>query len=68
MGAPADSQQEEAAVLFGSAGELPPAGEVIPMVLLAAVVFDVLILLPEAIAFRAGVARAYATRTARSTA
>ncbi len=40
------------AALFGSAANLPPAGEVIPIVFLAAVVFDVLILLPEAVAFR----------------
>ncbi len=40
------------AVLFGSGANLPPASEVIPIVFLAAVVFDVLILLPEAIAFR----------------
>jgi uncharacterized membrane protein YphA (DoxX/SURF4 family) len=45
-------------VLFGSEAELPPADEVIPAVFLAAVVFDVLILLPEAVAFQAGVARA----------
>ncbi len=40
------------AVLLGSTDGLPPMGEVIPIVFLAAVVFDVLILLPEAIAFR----------------
>ena len=39
--------------LFGSGADLPPASEVIPIVFLAAVVFDVLILLPEAVAFRA---------------
>lgn len=38
--------------LFGSSEELPSLIEVIPVVFLAAVVFDVLILLPEAIAFR----------------
>ena len=40
------------APLFGSSADLPPAAEVIPVVFLAAVVFDVLILLPEALAFR----------------
>ncbi len=49
-------------VLFGSTDGLPSAGEVIPIVFLAAVVFDVLILLPEALAFQAGFARALATR------
>ena len=39
-------------VLLGSSDGLPPVGEVIPVVFLAAVVFDALILLPEAIAFR----------------
>ena len=37
--------------LFGASG-LPPTSEVIPVVFLAAVVFDVLILLPETVAFR----------------
>jgi hypothetical protein len=49
-------------VLFGSDAELPPAAEVIPIVFLAAVVFDVLILVPEALTFRAGVSRLYAAR------
>lgn len=49
-------------VLFGSDAELPPAVEVIPIVFLAAVVFDVLILMPEALAFRAGVRQLYAAR------
>ena len=40
--------------LFGSGETLPPIGEVIPIVFLAAVVLDVLILLPEAVAFRVG--------------
>ncbi len=39
--------------LFGSSADLPPASEVIPVVLVAGVLFDVLILLPEAAAFRA---------------
>jgi uncharacterized membrane protein YphA (DoxX/SURF4 family) len=38
--------------LFGSAGHLPPASEAIPVVFLAAVVFDVLFLLPETVAFQ----------------
>jgi uncharacterized membrane protein YphA (DoxX/SURF4 family) len=38
--------------LFGSNGHLPSAGEVIPIVFLAAVVFDALFLLPETLAFR----------------
>jgi hypothetical protein len=44
--------------LLGTTGELPPASEIIPIVFLAAVVFHVLILLPEAVAFQAGFARA----------
>lgn len=50
-------------VLFGSPGRLPPAGEVIPIVFLAAVAFDALILLPEAFAFQANFTRAYTTRS-----
>ena len=50
------------APLFGSDAALPSASEVIPTVLLAALVFDVLILLPEAVAFRAGFAQLYRTR------
>ena len=50
------------APLFGSDATLPAASEVIPTVLLAALVFDVLILLPEAVAFRAGFAQLYRTR------
>lgn len=38
--------------LFGSNGHLPPASEAIPVVFLAAVVFDVLFLLPETVAFQ----------------
>jgi len=38
--------------LFGANGHLPPASEAVPIVLLAAVVFDVLFLLPETLAFR----------------
>lgn len=41
------------AAFLGSGADLPPAVEVIPVVLVAAVIFDVLILLPEALAFRA---------------
>jgi uncharacterized membrane protein YphA (DoxX/SURF4 family) len=52
-------------VLFGSNAELPPAGEVVPVVFLAAVVFDVLILVPEAIAFQVGFSRLYAKHVAR---
>ena len=48
--------------LFGSTEALPPVGEVIPIVLVAAVAFHALILLPEAVAFRAGFARAYRSR------
>ncbi len=49
-------------LLLGTRSDLPPAGEVIPIVFLAAVVFDVLILLPEAVAVRAGFTRLYRTR------
>ena len=52
------------AALLGSSEDLPAAAEVIPIVFLAAVVFDVLVLLPEAVAFRAGFARAFAPRPA----
>ncbi len=41
------------AVFFNVSADLPPAVEVIPVVLMAAVVFNVLILLPEAITFQA---------------
>lgn len=41
------------AALFGSSADLPSATEVLPIVFVAAVVFDVLILLPEAATFRA---------------
>lgn len=40
------------AALFGSSADLPSVSEIIPIVLLAAVVFDVLILFPEAAALR----------------
>lgn len=53
-------------VVFGSDGELPPAAEVIPVIFLAAVVFDVLILLPEALNFQAGVSRLYARHGSRT--
>ncbi len=53
-------------VFFGSDGELPPAVEVIPVVFLAAVIFDVLILLPEVFSFRAGVSRLYARHGSRT--
>lgn len=49
--------------LFG-AGELPPASEVIPIVLLAFVLFDALLLLPEAIATQLSFRRAYGSRAA----
>jgi uncharacterized membrane protein YphA (DoxX/SURF4 family) len=39
--------------LWGSTEDLPPVSEVIPVVLIAGVVFDVMILLPETAAFRA---------------
>ena len=48
--------------LFGSANALPPMAEVIPMVFLAAVVLDLLILVPEAIAIRNGFARLHRGR------
>lgn len=38
--------------LFGSSTDLPPAIEVLPIVLIAAVVIDVLVLLPETLAIR----------------
>jgi hypothetical protein len=38
--------------LFGSGGDLPPAVEVLPVALLAAVALDILVLLPETIALR----------------
>ena len=41
------------ASLFGSSADLPSPGEVIPVVFLAAVIFNLLILVPEAVAFRA---------------
>ena len=44
-------------VLFGPTDGLPPAGEVIPVVFLAAVVVHVLILLPQTLAFQAGFAQ-----------
>ena len=50
------------AVVLGSTDGLPPVAEVIPVVFLAAVVFDVLILLPETLAFRAIFARANRVR------
>lgn len=48
--------------LFGSAEDLPSAAEVVPMVFVAAVVVDVLILLPEALAFRSRITNAYRVR------
>lgn len=50
------------AALFGSADGLPPASEVVPAVFLAAVVFDLLILLPEALALQDSFGRAHARR------
>ncbi|MCH8993710.1 MAG: DoxX family membrane protein [Chloroflexi bacterium] len=52
------------ATLFGASADLPPLGEVIPIVFLAAVIFDILILLPEAIVVQSGFARAYTGRGA----
>ena len=50
--------------LFGTgAGELPPTSEVIPIVLLAFVLFDALLLLPETIATQLSFRRAYGSRT-----
>ena len=49
--------------LFGTS-ELPPASEVIPIVLLAFVLFDALLLLPEAIATQLSFRRAYGSRAA----
>jgi uncharacterized membrane protein YphA (DoxX/SURF4 family) len=46
--------------LFGSRADLPPAGETIPVIFLAAVVFDVLFLLPETVAFQQTFRRARA--------
>ncbi|OGO53189.1 MAG: hypothetical protein A2148_09490 [Chloroflexi bacterium RBG_16_68_14] len=51
------------AALFGTGDGLPPMGEVIPVVFLAAVVFDLLILLPEALALQERFARAHARRS-----
>jgi len=47
---------------FGANGDLPPASEALPIVLVAAVVFDVLFLLPETLAFRQLFHRANARR------
>ena len=49
--------------IFGSSGDLPSAGETIPVIFLAAVVFDVLFLLPETLAFREAFRSAQAERT-----
>jgi uncharacterized membrane protein YphA (DoxX/SURF4 family) len=38
--------------LFGSSSDLPPAIEVVPVIFVAAVVIDVLVLLPETLAIR----------------
>lgn len=40
------------AAIFGSRTDLPPAVEVLPVLFIAFVIFDVLFLLPEALAFR----------------
>jgi len=45
--------------LFGSTADLPSSGEIVPVVFLAAVIFDVLILLPEAVVFRSIIRRAF---------
>jgi len=53
--------------LFGTGGgavALPPVSEVIPIVLLAFVLFDALLLLPEAIATQLSFRRAYGSRAA----
>ncbi len=49
------------AAVFGSK-DLPSAAEVIPMVFVAAVVLDVLMLLPQALALQDGFARMHAVR------
>lgn len=48
--------------LFGSQASLPPAAEVLPIVLIAFVFIDVLILLPETLSFRAAMIRVRAAR------
>jgi len=48
--------------LFGSTDDLPSPAEVIPMVFLAAVAFDVLFLLPETLAFQSMFTQARAER------
>ena len=55
----------ESTLFSTGAGELPPASEVIPIVLLAFVLFDALLLLPEAIATQLSFRRAYGSRDAR---
>lgn len=50
------------AALFGSSADLPPVSEAIPVVFVAAVIFDVLILLPAVLDFRAGFAQWHRTR------
>ena len=50
------------AALFGSSSGLPPAAEVVPVVFLAAVVLDVLILLPEAAAVQLSFSQTYGRR------
>lgn len=48
--------------IAGSSQGLPPAAEVIPVVFMALVVLNVLVLLPETLSFRATFARVNATR------
>ena len=50
--------------LFGSSEDLPSVADVIPTVLVAAVVFDVLFLLPEALSLQSAFRRMRADRTA----
>jgi uncharacterized membrane protein YphA (DoxX/SURF4 family) len=52
--------------LFGSTAGLPPAAEVVPVVFLAAVVLDILILLPEAASAHLSFSQAYGRRHQRS--
>lgn len=49
--------------IFGSSENVPSASDAIPVIFLAAVVFDVLFLLPETLAFREIFRRAQAERT-----
>jgi len=52
--------------LFGGTAGLPPVSEAIPMVLLALVLFNGLLILPEALATRTSFRRAYGSRGGHS--